>query len=144
MTGRRRTHRRGGLRKVEVSVQEYGDVVLAGLQGDGQRRAAVLTWTHTRTKVSGTRSGRVGAEERDDAYVISECGVTARHRQQLAHNVHMTVFTGAHERRGAVVVPDVDLSPAGQEGPYHVPPAVANGEHQRCLPRLHTGTHMLF
>lgn len=36
------THRGRRLCKVEVSVQKHSDVVLAGLQGDGQRGAAVL------------------------------------------------------------------------------------------------------
>lgn len=47
------THRRGRLCEVEVSVQEHGDVVLTGLQGDGQGGAAILRATR-RTRVSGT------------------------------------------------------------------------------------------
>lgn len=37
-----RTHRRRRLCKVEVSIQKHSDVVLAGLQGNGQGSAAIL------------------------------------------------------------------------------------------------------
>lgn len=44
------THRRRRLGKVEMSVQKNSDVVLAGLQGDGQSSAAVLQDTATRIR----------------------------------------------------------------------------------------------
>lgn len=73
-----------------------------------------------------------------NAYVIRQRGVAAWHRQQLTHDVHVTVLAGAHERRGAVVIPDVDLRPAGQQRPHHVSSAVADGEHQGGLTGLRT------
>lgn len=61
-----------------------------------------------------------------NSYIIGESGVTARHRQQLTHDVHVTVFAGTHERRGAVVITDVDLCSAGQQRPHHVPSTMAD------------------
>lgn len=72
------------------------------------------------------------------SYVIGESGVAARHGQQLTHDVHVAVLAGAHERGGAVVVSDVDLRPARQQRPHHVPATVADRQHQRRLTRLQT------
>lgn len=59
------------------------------------------------------------------AHVVGQSGITAWHRQQLTHNVHMAVLAGAHEGRGAVVVADVDLCPTGKQSPHHVSSTVA-------------------
>ena len=40
------THRRRGFCKVQVCIEQDGDVVLAGLQGNGQRCAAILQEKH--------------------------------------------------------------------------------------------------
>lgn len=71
-------------------------------------------------------------------HVISEGDITAWHRQQLTHDVDVAVLAGTHERRGAVVVADVDLCPAGEQRPDHVPSPVTHCQHQRRLTRLTT------
>lgn len=77
--------------------------------------------------MSHQKIGKKRIKEETSAYVIGESGVTARHGQQLTYNVHVTMFAGAHKSGGAVVIADVDLRPAGQQCPYHVASAVADG-----------------
>lgn len=76
--------------------------------------------------------------EGSETHVVGESGVAARHGQQLPHDVHVAVLAGAHERRGAVVVTDVDLRAAREQRSHHVAAAVAHRQHQRRLPRLQT------
>lgn len=62
-------------------------------------------------------------------YIVSESCIAARDGEQLTDDVHVTMLAGAHERGGAVVISDVDLSSTGQQRPHHVPSAVTHRQH---------------
>ncbi|KAG7223174.1 hypothetical protein INR49_015782, partial [Caranx melampygus] len=76
--------------KVEVSVQKHSDVVLAGLQGDGQRSAAVLQQYDEDEFVKKEGNRKDTGKEMGYAYVIG---------QQRPHHVPSTVADRQHQRR---------------------------------------------
>lgn len=78
---------------------------------------------------------------RRSTHVIGESGITARHRQQLAYNVHVTMLTGTHEGCGAIIVLQIDLSTATQQSSNHVSSAMTHCQHQSCLPSLQCEKH---
>lgn len=69
-------------------------------------------------------------------YVVCQGCVTVSLRQQQPDQVGVAVLAGAHQRCGALVVLEVDVGAAPQEGLNHGHPAVANCEHQGCLAGL--------
>lgn len=72
-------------------------------------------------------------------HAVAERGVAAGLTQQQLDDLHVAVLAGAHQRRGALVVLDVDVGPVSQQGPNHVHPAVADRQHQPRLTRLKQG-----
>ena len=58
--------------------------------------------------------------------------------QQQSDDVGVSVLAGAHERRGALVILQVDVGPSVQQSPHHVRPAVTHSQHQSRLTGLHT------
>lgn len=88
----------------------------------------------------GNKNDGIMLDKQRNNHIISERGITAWHRQQLPHNIHMTVFTGTHESCGAVIITQVHLSPTGQQSFHHVPSAMTDRQHQcrlPCLPHTH-------
>lgn len=69
-------------------------------------------------------------------HAVAECGVTSGLSQQQFDDLHVTVFAGAHQRRGSFVVLDIDVGPESQQGPNHIHPAVTDRQHQPRLTSL--------
>lgn len=70
-------------------------------------------------RVWGLGGGRV-------TYVVRQGCVTVGLRQQQPDHVGVAVLARAHQRRGALVVLEVDVRAASQEGLHHGHPTVAN------------------
>lgn len=72
-------------------------------------------------------------------HAVTQRGITAGLSQQQFDNLDMSMFAGAHQRRGALVVLDVYVGPMSQQGPNHVHPAVTDRQHQSRLTSLQRG-----
>lgn len=72
-------------------------------------------------------------------HTVAERGVTARPGQQQLDDLDVAVLAGAHERRRALVVLDVDVGAVSQQGSNHVHPAVTDRQHQPRLAGLRRG-----
>lgn len=59
--------------------------------------------------------------------------------QQQCSDLLVDVLAGTHEGRGAIVILDVDVRLAGEQGFDHVHPPVADRQHQGCLPHAWIG-----
>ncbi len=115
--------------EVHVRVDEQADVLVAGLHGDGQRRRAVVVAQVQIDVLSAPNRCPVRPEEDEEStdlvsYLLGE---------QEADDGHVAVLGGAHERRAAVGVLDVDVGAALQQQAHHVDAAVRHGQHQRRL-----------
>lgn len=73
---------------------------------------------------------------RAGTHTVGDGNVTAGHGQQQRRDLLVAMLAGTHEGRGAVVILDVDVRLAGEQGFDHVHPSVADRQHQGCLPRL--------
>lgn len=69
-------------------------------------------------------------------HTVMECGITAWLGQQQLDYLHMAMLAGAHERRGTLIILDVDVSTAGQQCLHHVHPTVTDCQHQPRLSSL--------
>lgn len=72
-------------------------------------------------------------------YLVCEAEVTAARLQQQANDVCVSVFTGAHEGRGALAVLRIYIGAAAQEQLHHGNTSVAHRKHERRLARLERG-----
>lgn len=86
-----------------------------------------------------TPSGQAPRRPCPFTYIVLQVAIAAWLGQQQLDDLHVPVLAGAHERRGALVVLDVDVSPAGQQALHHVDPPVADRQHECCLSRLQGG-----
>lgn len=69
-------------------------------------------------------------------YTVTQGGIALRLCQQQFHDVSMAMLACTHQRRGALVVSDIDVRPLSQQRLHHVPPAVTHSQHESGLPRL--------
>ena len=67
------------------------------------------------------------------AYVVLQVAIAAWLGQQQLDDLHMPVLTGTHQGGGALVVLNVDISPASQQALYHVDPPVTDRQHEGRL-----------
>lgn len=74
-----------------------------------------------------------------NAYLVCEAEVTATGLQQQTNNVCVSVFTRAHQGRGALAVLGIYIRAAAQEQLHHGNTAVAHRKHERRLARLEKG-----
>lgn len=72
-------------------------------------------------------------------HTVAERGVTAGLGQQQLDDLDVAVLAGAHQRRRALVVLDVDVGAVSQQGSNHVHPAVTDRQHQPRLAGLRRG-----
>lgn len=120
---------------IQVGVQEHRDVAVAGLQRDGDSVVPIL-------RRAGEQLGRglgPGAGEHAWApapYAVHDGDVAGGLSQQQLHGLHSAVLAGAHQRSRALLVLQVHVSSAGEQGFHHLLPSVADGQHQRRLASL--------
>lgn len=67
------------------------------------------------------------------AYVVLQVAIAAWLGQQQLDDLHVPVLTGTHKGGGALVVLNVDISPAGQQALHHVDPPVTDCQHEGRL-----------
>lgn len=72
----------------------------------------------------------------ETAYIVLQVAVAAWLGQQQLDDLHMPVLTGAHQGGGALVILNVDISPAGQQALHHVNPPMTDRQHEGRLPCL--------
>lgn len=133
------THGQLRLRAVEVGIEEHGDVAVASLQCDGNSIVPIL-------KKKGEHLGRglgtgCGVGEHPqvpavEAYAVHDGDVAGGLSQQQLHCLHAAVLAGAHQRGRALLILQVHVGSAGEQGFHHLLPAVADGQHQRRLASL--------
>lgn len=70
------------------------------------------------------------------AHVVQEGGIAAWLGQQQPNSIQAPVLAGTHERCGPICILCVHICPTGQQGCHHVLTAVADGQHEGCLPCL--------
>lgn len=69
-------------------------------------------------------------------YAVHDGDIAGRLSQQQLHRLHAAVLAGAHQRGRALLVLQVHVRPAGEQGFHHLLPSVADGQHQRRLAGL--------
>lgn len=73
------------------------------------------------------------------AHIIQEGRIAAWLGQQQPDGVQAPVLTSTHQRCGPIRILYIDVCPTYQQGRHHVLPAMADGQHEGCLPRLGSG-----
>lgn len=71
-----------------------------------------------------------------EPYLVRQCDLAARLGQEELDDVSVALPAGHHQGCRPLLVLQVDISLAGQEGSHHVVPLVADPQHQGSLASL--------